>query len=519
MEIPARQENPGEVRWATGPRMVTILSALELVLHLPNPSGYGLFVDELYFLACGEHLSWGYVDMPPLTALQAWTARALFGDSLLAIRLLPALAGTGLVLLTGALVRQLGGRRFAQVIAALAVLVAPFYLAIDSYLSMNSVEPLLWMGCALILIRMIKTDNTKLWLWFGLLAGVGLENKHTMAMFGFALVVGLLMTPERRLMASWWFLVGGAIAGMIFLPNLIWVIQHHFPHLEMLANIKRSGRNVGLSPAAFFGQQVLGMQPVALPLWICGLWSFLFSDRGRPYRALGLAYIVTLLTLLLTDGRFYYLAPAYPMLLAGGAVSIEGWSTQPGWRWVRPTYMSLLAVTGGLTALIVLPLLPPETYIRYTRLIGISQPKFEHRQASALPQTLADRFGWPEMAAATAKVYDSLPADQRAKTAIFGQNYGEAGAIDFYGPRLGLPKAISGHANYWYWGPRAYSGEIMIVLGNRRDRLEQYFARVEERGSVGHPYAMASEHFTIYLCREPKGWKLDQIWPKMKNWD
>ena len=309
MEIPARQENPGEVRWATGPRVVALLSALELVLHLPNPSGYGLFVDELYFLACGEQLSWGYVDMPPLTALQAWTARALFGDSLLAIRLLPALAGSGLVLLTGALVRQLGGGRFAQVLAALAVLVAPFYLAIDSYLSMNSVEPLLWMGCALILIRMIKTDNTKLWLWFGLLAGVGLENKHTMAMFGFALVVGLLMTPKRRLMASRWFLFGGAIAGMIFLPNLIWMIQHHFPHLEMLANIKRSGRNVGLSPAAFFGQQVLGMEPVALPLWICGLWSFLFSDRGRPYRAIGLAYIVTLLMLLLTDGRFYYLLP------------------------------------------------------------------------------------------------------------------------------------------------------------------------------------------------------------------
>ncbi len=490
-----------------------------MVLHLPNPGGYGLFVDELYFLACGEHLSWGYVDMPPLTALQAWTARAFLGDSLLAIRLLPALAGVGLVLLTGALVRQFGGGRFAQALAAVAVLVAPFYLVFDSYLSMNSVEPLLWMGCVLILNRMLKTGDTRLWLWFGVLAGVGLENKDTMAMFGFALVVGLLMTPERRLMCSRWFFIGGTITVLIFLPNLIWMVQHHFPHLEMLANIKRNQRNVALSPLGFIGQQVLGMQPVTLPIWICGLWAFIFSHQGRPYRALGLAYLVTLLTLLLAGGRFYYLAPAYPMLMAGGAVAIERWLTAPRWRWMRPTYISLLAVTGGLTALIVLPLLPPETYLRYTHFVGISQPKFEHRQSSELPQLLADRFGWPEMAAAVAKVYDSLPADERARTAIFGQNYGEAGAIDFYGPKLGLPKAISGHVNYWYWGPRDYTGEIMIVLGNTREQVDPYFARVEERGSVGHPYAMASEHFTIYLCREPKGHTLDQLWPKLKNWN
>jgi hypothetical protein len=479
-----------------------------------------LFIDELYFLACGEHLSWGYVDMPPLTALQAWAARALLGDSLLAIRLLPALAGVGLVLLTGAIVRQLGGGRFAQALAAVAVLIAPFYLSFDSYLSMNSVEPLLWMGCALILIRMIKTGDPRLWLWFGVIAGVGLENKDTMLMFGFALVAGLLMTPERRLMRSRWFFIGGMIAALIFLPNLIWMIQHRFPHLEMLANIKRNRRNVALSPLAFFGQQVLGMQPMALPIWICGLSGFLFSRHGRSYRALGLAYLITLVTLLLADGRFYYLASAYPMLLAGGAVAIERWMAAARWRWMRPAYLGLLGLTGAMTALVVLPLLPPQTYLRYTHFIGISQPKLEHRQTSELPQMLADRFGWPEMAAAVARVYDSLPADERADTAIFGQNYGEAGAIDFYGPKLGLPKAISGHANYWYWGPRDYTGKIVIVLGDTpREQLERYFARVEARGSVANPYAMASEHFTIYLCREPKGWTLDQQWKKWKNWN
>ena len=459
--------------------------------------------------------------MPPLTALQAWTARAFLGDSLLAIQLIPALAGTGLVLLTGALVRQLGGGRFAQALTAVAVLVAPFYLSFDSYLSMNSVAPLLWMGCVLILIRMIKTGDTRLWLWLGVLAGVGLENKDTMLLFGFALVAGLLMTPERRLTGSRWFLIGGMVTFLIFLPNLVWMIQHHFPHLEMLANIKRSGRNVALSPIGFFGQQVLGMQPLAFPIWICGLWVFLFSEQGRPFKALGFAYLVALLTLLLAQGRFYYLAAAYPMLIAGGAVAIERWPAAPRWRWVRPAYLSLLAVTGGLIALVVLPILPPETYLRYTHFLHVSEPTIEHRQSSALPQMLADRFGWPEMAAAVAKVYDRIPANERARTAIVGQNYGEAGAIDFYGPKLGLPKAISGHANYWYWGPRDYTGESMIVLGDiPRERLEQYFARVEAVGAVGNPYAMASEHFTIYLCREPKGGEtLDQLWPKLKNWD
>jgi 4-amino-4-deoxy-L-arabinose transferase-like glycosyltransferase len=221
--------------FVSGPAIVAYLASLEFPIHLSNPGGYGFFIDELYFMACGQHLSWGYVDMPPLTAAQAWAARALFGDSLLAIRIFPAAAAAGLLILTGAIVRQLGGGRFAQVLAALAVLLAPFNLSFGSYMSMNSIEPLLWMGCALILIRMVQTGQLRLWLWFGVLAGIGLENKDTMLLFGFAMIAGLMLTPERRLMASRWFIFGGLVAFAIFLPNLIWQIQHHFPHLEMLA--------------------------------------------------------------------------------------------------------------------------------------------------------------------------------------------------------------------------------------------------------------------------------------------
>src|SRR5215469_12958439 len=268
-------------RLVSGPAIVAYIACLEFPLHLPNPGGYGFFIDELYFMACGQHLSWGYVDMPPLTAVQAWAARALFGDSLLAIRIFPTLAMAGLIILTGAIVRRIGGGRFAQVLAAIAVLVAPFYLSFGSYLSMNSIEPLIWMGCVLMLIRMIQTGDVRLWLWFGVLAGVGLENKDTMLMFGFALIAGLMLTPERRLMASRWFILGGLAAFMIFLPNLIWQIQHHFPHIEMLENIKRNGRNVAFGPISFIGLQILGMQPVAAPIWLSGLYVFLFSDWGK----------------------------------------------------------------------------------------------------------------------------------------------------------------------------------------------------------------------------------------------
>lgn len=505
--------------WRSGSGIVGAIALGTLALHLAAANVYGLFIDELYFLACGEHLAWGYVDMPPLTAAQAWLARGLFGDSMLAIRLFPALAGAGLVLLAGALARELGGRRFAQGLAALAVATAPGYLLASSYLSMNSIEPLLWMGCALVLIRIIRTGNTKLWLAFGLLAGIGLENKDTMLLFGFALVAGLLLTPERRLMGGRWFLAGGAIAFLIFLPNLVWMIQHHFPHLEMLANIRRSGRNVELSPLQFLAQQAVFTGPLAAPIWLAGLWRLLAGRASRPYRALGLAYVVTIGVLLAVHGRVYYPLPAYALLFAAGAVALENWLARPGWGWAKPAYTGAVALAAAVLAPVAMPLLPPETYLRYTRAIHLSPPQIEHRRASALPQLFADRFGWPEMAQAVAKAYFALPAAERERCAIFANDYGQAGAIDFYGPALGLPKALSGHLTYWYWGPRGYTGDVMLVLGDRREVLEREFEDVQAVAEIGQEYAMAQEHFTLFVCRKPKGWTLAQLWPRLKSWD
>src|SRR5215212_956567 len=272
--------------------IVRILAAVKLAFHMATASLYGFFIDELYFLACGQHLAWGYVDMPPLTPFQAWLTRHLFGDSPYSIRLFPALAGAALVLVAAAIVRELGGGRFAQILAALVVLFAPGYLAFCSYLSMNSIEPLIWSGCALVVIRIINRDDPRLWPWFGLLAGIGLLNKHTMLVFGFALVVGLLLTADRRLMFNRWFVLAGAIAFLIFLPNLLWEIRHHFPHLEQLANIRRNHRDVQMNPIVFLLWDVLLANPAAAPIWIAGLVSLLRGSLKR-YRPIGLAWIVT----------------------------------------------------------------------------------------------------------------------------------------------------------------------------------------------------------------------------------
>ena len=274
----------------TAAALVASIAAVKLLVHLYAGRHYGYFVDELYYLACSRHLDWGYVDQPPLIALIAWVGRHLFGQSLAAIRFLPAVAGAAEIVLTAVLARALGGGRFAQALAAIAALAAPGILGLDNLLSMNAFEPLFWMACAWLAVRIIQTGNRKLWIWFGVLAGFGLENKYSMALFAGALVLGLLLTAERRLLASRWLWIGGAIAVLIFLPNLLWNIQHHFPFLELQANIRRCGRDVPLGPLAFFGQETLAMLPLQ-PARLAGRSLVLLRPAARktlPRAGMGL---------------------------------------------------------------------------------------------------------------------------------------------------------------------------------------------------------------------------------------
>lgn len=502
----------------TATAVILCLCACKLVVHLYAGRHYGYFVDELYYLACSRHLDWGYVDQPPLIAVTVWAARSLLGDSLPAIRFFPALAGVAEVALTALIARDLGGRRFAQGLAGLAALVAPAILATDGLLSMNAFEPLFWMGCAYLFIRIVKTGNQKLWIWFGILAGFGIENKYSMLIFGAGVVFGLLFTLQRRLLSRPWIWTGGAIAFLIFLPNLLWNVQHHFPFLELQANIRRSGRDVPLGPLAFFAQEILTLLPLNLPIWLAGLWFFFFSKPGKPFRGLGWAWVFTAAVIVTLNPRVYYLYAAFPVLFAGGSVMWEAWLHQPQHHRLKFVYPALMVAFGALFAPLAIPVLPPETYIRYTKVLHLQPPRIETHKLGPLPQIYADQFGWEEMVATVARIYNNLPPEVRPKTAIFGQNYGQAGAIDLFGPKYGLPPAISGHQSYFLWGPRGYTGESMIVMQGQQQDLERYYASVQKVASVYHPYSMPYEHFDVFYCRGLKR-PLNEIWPQVKNWD
>jgi hypothetical protein len=363
----------------------------------------------------------------------------------------------------------------------------------------------------------VNGGSKKLWLGVGVLAGMGLENKHSMLIFGFGLVLGLLLTRERRCFASRWFWIGMLAAFLIFLPNLIWNVQHHFPFLELQANIRRDGRNVPLNLWSLFMQETRAMLPLSLPIWVGGFWFFFAAGKGKPYRVMGWACVVTFALIYILNPRVYYLWPAFPILFAGGGVLLEGWLSGARLRWVRWSYVGLMAAMSAVFAPMMLPVLPVETYMQYAKALNMDTPAIEKWQLGPLPQIYASQFGWEEMVAEVARVWQSVPPQQRSRTAIFAQNFGQAGAIDLFGKKYGLPDALSGHQNYFLWGPRGYTGESMIIIQGRQEQLDKLYAFSEMRGHVWHPYSMPREHGDVFYCRGLKT-PLDQIWPSIKNW-
>ncbi|HEY6290827.1 MAG TPA: glycosyltransferase family 39 protein [Terriglobia bacterium] len=459
------------------------MAAVKFTLQLATAHRYGYFRDELFFLDLSKHLDWGYLDQPPFAIAVTAASRVLLGTSLTALRFLPALAGAVKVALAGLIARELGGGRFAQMLAALAVLVAPAYLGADHLLTTNTFDALFWTGCAYALIRAIKTDDPKFWLWFGVLAGLGAENKYSMFFFGFGLLVGLMLSSQRRLLMNRWFWLAVGIAFLIFLPNLVWQLRRGLPSLAWLLYHRVASDNVRLTPLAFMGEQIIELQPLTCPIWVAGLWYYLRSRAGQPYRLLGWTYLVVLALLLILRGRVYYLFPAYPMLLGSGAIVIEKALNKLRWNWLKPAYVMGLLLGGALFAPFALPVLTVEAYMRYSDVVNIDPPDIETRKLGKLPQLYADTFGWKEMTAAVALAYESLPLGQRSKTAIFANTYGEAGALDFFGPPYGLPPVISPHQNYFYWGPGDYDGLGVILLGHN-PALESQCATEEPIGVV-----------------------------------
>jgi len=503
--------------FADGMLIVVAIALAKLALHWVFNNRYGYFRDEFDYMACGDHLAWGCVDQPPLLPFLVKIGRLALGDSLRSIRLLPALASSAAVIQAAVLAREMGGRQFALLLTAVAMVIAPIYLLNGSLVTTNCLEPLLWMGCVYFAILAIKGDDPRYWLWFGVVAGLGLEEKYSIAVLGFGMVVGLLLTGQRRVLADKWIWLGGMAAFLVFLPNFIWNVQHHWPFVELMRNIKAAGRDVALSPFQYFAQQLLLLHPLAAPIWITGVIALLFSQRLKPYRVLGWCYAVVFAVFVVLQGKNYYLAPIYPMLLAAGAVMIESGIARSRHGWLRTVIIVLLLAGGAWLAPLVVPVLPVEQFISYMNKLPFKVPRSEHSHMRAvLPQYYADQFGWAEMVAMAAQAWSRLSPGERPDCGIFAQNYGQAGAI-FLGRRYGLPPAISGHQTYFLWGPRGYSGNCLIVLDDRKEVLDQEFEQVEYVWTSDNPYALERE-IPVFICKGAKFGSLAKIWPGLKVW-
>jgi hypothetical protein len=502
--------------------LATAFAVLTFLIHLLSTIwglhlGYGFDGDELYFLVCGRHLAWGYVDAPPLVALQARVAELLFGLSPVGARIFSFAAAGINVAISGLLAWQLGGKRVAQILAMTAVLAAPVFLATSNYLSMNSFEPCFWMDALFVVLRIADgSAGPRAWLLFGLLAGLGIENKHSTVFFLIALLAGLLLSPQRRILWSRGCAAGVGLLLILSLPNLVWQRIHGFPTYELLSNIAHSDKNVVLPPFEFLIAQEDILLYAAAPLWIAGLVWLGFARIARNARFVALAYIVFLAMMMLLRAKHYYLAPIYPVLFAAGAVALTRFSRR---TWPPLAYSALLALMLCLvSAPRILTILPPDRYALYSARTRLFLTASEAEQVtSPLPSFLSYRFGWPELVQGFAVRYRSLPNDLRARTAIFCGNYADASAVNLLGPGYGLPNAISGHQNYFLWGWNGYTGESVLTLGNDPDGYRKFYGEVVDLGLFDSPWSRDSEnqHY-LWLRHRVRSYALD--WQDFKDW-
>lgn len=505
--------------------LIFYLALFKLILHVVFHADYGYFRDEFYYIACSDHLALGYVDQPPLSIFILFASRLLLGDSLFVIRLLPALAGAGVVVTAGLMVRQLGGGAFAQFLTGLSVIVSPVILGLNRFYSMNAFDILFWAIASYIVILIMKTENSKYWLIFGLIIGLGLMNKYSMGFFCIGLFVGLLLTKNRRYLIDKWFWLGSIIAFGIFLPHIIWEVTYGFPSIEFMRNATLY-KNLPTSPFEFFIGQFLEIGPGNTLVWLPGLFYCFFHKEGKRYRLFGLMYIVIFTVMVITNAKVYYLSPMYPLMLSVGAVAVRKYIRQLKLNWLKPVIVSVVALSGIFTMPFAIPVLSVETFIEYQNFLGLSPPQEERNEVGLLPQHYADMFGWEEMVEMVAGVYQRLRPEEQSECVIFVWNYGEAGAIDLFGEKYNLPQATCGHNNYWLWGPpKDRTGDVTIIFGTSSDvkrsleDLSPHFEEIAHEATFTCTYCMPYENDRpIFICRKAKR-TIQEIWPEFRNYN
>jgi hypothetical protein len=481
-----------------------------------NALGDHYFRDEFYYLACARRLAWGYVDHPPLSILILWLLRHVAGDSLFALRLTAALAAAANVALAGSMARRMGASRIGVTLAMTATAVAPMLLSLGSFYSMNVFDVLAWSVAMRLFMDVLERPSTARWLLLGVALGLGLENKLSVLWLGAGIGAGLLLTPARRQLLTIGPWLAGAIAAAIIAPHVLWQVAHGWPTLEFIRNASRD-KMQAVTPIRFLADQVMNMNPFTMPVWLTGLVVLLVSRHAARWRPLGVAFL-TVAAILILNGtsRSGYLAPAYTMLFAAGGAAIERVVAQ---RVARGAMLTVLVAGGLVSVPLAIPVLSTDRYVAYSRALGIAPSTEERKDVGRLPQFFADREGWDQFVGQVAAVFERLSPAERASAAVLVGNYGEAGAIEQLGRGRGLT-AISGHNNYWLWGPAGRTGDVLIVVSRSAERLEEQFSSVEPAGQIACGDCMPYENGqTIFICRNLKPPALAARWPGLKHYD
>lgn len=497
-----------------------IFGGLALVVHAATNWRYGYFRDELYFIACSKHLAWSYVDQPPLVAFAAWLSSPL-GYALPALRFLPSVAAALTVWLACAIAAELGGRRFAQVLAGLASLLVPAYLLLGNTLTTTSFEGFAWTLVVYLLLRLARGADPRLWLALAAAAAFGIYGKYSMVLLLASLAVGLVCTRERRVFATWWFPAGVLLAVALIAPTLAWQYAHGFPQLAVLhgdylhrhafqSGVELESQNMLGNAIAFGGEQLLYTNPVAVPIWLGGCAALFFWRPLRSARFIAIAYMGLLLIAVLTAAKGYYIIGIYASLLAVGSVAIEHVVKRAAPR------VAIAAAFIVLTLPFVplsLPVLSIDTFITYSRVLGLTG--HDGAPARLIQPVYAEEFGWKELTQHVAAVYAALPPKIRVRTGLFADTYADASALNLYGAQYGLPTAISGQNTYWLWGTNGYDGSSMIAVGaTQQALLGRLFRHVKLVTTYGNAYKWVVEGPTpIYYCSDPIA-PLPELWPR-----
>jgi hypothetical protein len=493
---------------------VKILALLTIVMHcaINYYSPYGFHRDEFLYFAMGDHLQLWRMDFPPLIGIIANCSRILFGDSMVAMRFFPALAGGLMILIAADSVRCLGGKSFAQILSAMAILASALYLRTANLFQPVVFDELWWTLGLWCLLRWRNSGNNRWWIGLGIVMGFGLLTKFSIVFFGFGVLIGLLATNERRLLVTRWPWIALALTLIIGIPSIVGQIRLGFPVAAQLDDL-RSSQLIFVSYSHFILGQFL-ILGIAAVVAITGIVALLLSQRFSSYRILGWVFIGSFTILLLTHGKEYYLGPIYPLMIAAGAVIFE----QVGTGRMAVLFRSLTILVITLLGLVVVPLgLPiftPSETEQYCRRHGITVALKTNRNTTLrLPQDYADMLGWEDRVIELSKIFNTLTPAQRTDAVILARNYGEAGAIDFFGPRLGLPHALCTSGSYWFFGPGQKSGKVAIAMGCDKFALMKNWLSVKPIGHLKNEWTVEEEQdLTFYLC-EDEIQSVQNVWP------